>query len=328
MGKGQFYPSCSVRRFLASVVQRLISLKKHYFELLWGDDLWKLIVEETNKYAAQQRRQNPPPPNAPRWKEVDVSTMKAFIGLTFVMGILRLPTRNDYWRSSKRMFKTSFGSVMSRDRFNLIWRYLHFADNEAPETNTPDKLQKVRPLITYLNNTFQAQYQPHGDVTVDESMVKFKGRLGFRQYMPAKPTKWGIKLWSLYESRTGYLHKFQVYTGKENNTQEKGLSHRVVTDLLGHLQIKNIRVYFDNFYTGTELLTTLLAPGVYACGTVRSNRKGLQTDLMPKKLNLQKHLFRIAQKDDLTFCTWMDTKPVLMLSNFHNPMAVGYVNRR
>ena len=167
-------------------------------------------------------------------------------------------------------------------------------------------------------------YNPDENVTVDESMVKFKGRLSFRQYLPAKLVKWGIKIWSLAESKTGYLHRFQVYTGKENNTQEKGLPHRVVSELVSHLHYTNVRVYMDNYYTGVDLLTSLHARGIYACGTIRRNRKGLPA----LDTKLEKHEFQVAQKDDLTFCLWQDTKPVAVLSNFHDPKAVAYVKRR
>ena len=153
-------------------------------------------------------------------------------------------------------------------------------------------------------------------------MVKFKGRLAFRQYLPSKPTKWGVKIWTLEESMTGYMSRFQIYTGKEDN-QEKGLSHRVVTDLMGHFQDKNIRLYMD---TSVDLLNELSIRGIYACGTICSNRKGLPVDLLPKNTNLQKHQFVVAQKNELSLCNWMDT--VLVLLNFHSPTDVGYVNLR
>lgn len=298
----------------------------HYFDAIWGPQMWQRLVTETNRYADQERTRNPPPPHAPKWKPVDMPTMKAFIGLVFCMGILRLPARNDYWRQKKRMFCTSFNDIMPRDRFNLIWRYLHLHNNED-RLPRPDKLHKIRWMLNYLNHQFLEAYVPDGYVTVDESMIKFKGRLSFRQYLPAKPIKWGVKVWSLAESKTGYLHKFQVYTGKEDG-QDKGLTHRVVTDLVGHLQNTNVHVFMDNFYTSMPLLQELLMRGIYACGTVRSNRKGLPVELLPKNIRLEKHQYKVAQKDDLTFCSWMDTKPVLVLSNYHDPQAVGYVNRR
>jgi hypothetical protein len=50
--------------------------------------------------------------------------------------------------------------------------------------------------------------------------------------------------------------------------------------------------------------------------------------LLPKQLKLNKHEFKVAQKDELTFCVWQDTKAVCVLSNFHDPESQGTVNRR
>ena len=120
----------------------------HYFELLWDDEMWRQLVTETNRYAEQERRKNPPLPKSPKWMPVDVDTMKAFIGLRLAMGIIRLPSRHNYWRQNKFMFVTSFNNIMSRDRFDLIWRYLHLHDKETPEdAGQHDKLKKIRWLV-------------------------------------------------------------------------------------------------------------------------------------------------------------------------------------
>ena len=187
---------------------------------------------------------------------------------------------------------------------------------------------KIRWFVDFLNKQFQSVYIPYGKYTVDESMIRFKGRLAFRQYLPAKPIKWGVKVWVLAESDTGYLSRFQVYTGREPGGQERGLTHRVVTDLVDHLYGQYTQVYFDNFYTSTDLLSYLKVRQMYACGTVRSNRKNLPTALLPKNVKLQKHEYKVAQKDELSYVVWQDTKPVCVLSNFHDPTAVGTVSRR
>lgn len=49
----------------------------HYFDILWGQELWKHLVTETNRYAEQERTRNPPPPFAPKWTPVDVPTTVA-----------------------------------------------------------------------------------------------------------------------------------------------------------------------------------------------------------------------------------------------------------
>lgn len=64
--------------------------------------------------------------------------------------------------------------------------------------------------------------------------------------------------------------------------------------------------------------------GLDACGTIRAGRRGIP----PKPCNLPKHGYQVAQKDDLTFCAWQDTKVVMVLSNFHDPTATGKVLRR
>lgn len=163
---------------------------------------------------------------------------------------------------------------MPRDRFMQIWGYLHLQNN-AEQPQRPDKLWKIRWFVDFLNEKFKELYVPYDNATVDESMIKFKGRLGFRQYLPAKPTKWGVKVWTLAESDTGYLHCFQVYTGREEGRQEKGLSYRVVMDLCSHMFGSNLTVYMDNYYTSPELLRDLHLRGIMACGTVRSNHKRL-----------------------------------------------------
>ena len=96
-----------------------------------------------------------------------------------------------------------------------IFRYLHLQDNKAHDVDRSDKLWKVRWFLDYLKDRFQELYEVNGFVSVDESMVKFKGRLSFRQYLPLKPTKWGIKVWVMAESSTGYVSNFQVYTGRK-----------------------------------------------------------------------------------------------------------------
>ena len=58
-------------------------------------------------------------------------------------------------------------------------------------------------------------------------MVPYKGRSSLKQYMPKKPVKRGLKVWVRADSVTGYISRFQIYTGKKST--EKGLGARVVT---------------------------------------------------------------------------------------------------
>jgi hypothetical protein len=93
------------------------------------------------------------------------------------------------------------------------------------------------------------EYNPHRDVSIDEAMIGFSGRLGFKQYVPLKPTKRGIKVWVRADPHNGYVGDFQVYTGRTDNTPEINLGGRVVLDLMQPLLDLGYHVYTDSFFT-------------------------------------------------------------------------------
>ena len=88
---------------------------------------------------------------------------------------------------------------MSRDRFKLILKFLHFNDNSTYDPNDPDRdrLHKVRPFLDLIRNRFQRVYKPGKNLSVDESLILFKGRIHFRQYIKTKRARFGIKLYEL-----------------------------------------------------------------------------------------------------------------------------------
>ena len=65
-----------------------------------------------------------------------------------------------------------------------------------------------------LLDNFRAAYNLGREISIDESMIGFKGRLYFIQYMPKKPIKWGMKAFVLADSSSGYTHTWRLYAGK------------------------------------------------------------------------------------------------------------------
>ena len=93
---------------------------------------------------------------------------------------------------------------------------MHLADNEAYVAKGQpghDPLYKLRPFLESFIANCQAAYNPNRELSVDEAMVGFKGRLAFIQYLPNKPTKWGMKAYVLADSITGYVLNWRLYTG-------------------------------------------------------------------------------------------------------------------
>ena len=77
------------------------------------------------------------------------------------------------------------------------------------------RMDKVMTLCDALIHNFQANYKPAQNLAVDESMVGFRGRFGPKQYMANKPTKYGIKAFTLASSDQGYLLNILLYVGAD-----------------------------------------------------------------------------------------------------------------
>ncbi|CAH1972725.1 unnamed protein product [Acanthoscelides obtectus] len=119
-------------------------------------------------------------------------------------------------------------------------------------------------------------------LVIDESMVPFRGRLKFRQYIPNKTHRYGVKLYKLCTS-SGYTYNLKVYTGEGDMQPELGHAQSIVLKLLEDVNPKEGRIlYADNFYSGIPLVKTLLNQKCLYCDTLRSNRKGVPKEFTKK----------------------------------------------
>jgi len=55
---------------------------------------------------------------------------------------------------------------------------------------------------------------PGTNTCIDEQLYSYRGRCAFKQYMPSKPAKCGIKFWSFVGVKSGYLLDTNIYLGK------------------------------------------------------------------------------------------------------------------
>ena len=140
----------------------------------------------------------------------------------------------------------------------------------------------------HLGKHFQDMLQPEAHQLIDEHMCKFKEKIIMRQYMKNKPIKWGFKFWFYCGAKSGYLCEFNMYLGKKGNTKF-GLSESVALSLCQMLKDTHCFVFFDNFFTSPTLLVKLLEMGIYATGTVRTNRKNVPVLKHDKEMRRSKH---------------------------------------
>lgn len=303
-------------------IPEIVEYPHEVFLALFTEEIVENIVFQTNLYATQKGK-----PFKPTFKE----ELLQFLAINILMGVKPLPSYKDYWSSRDILRDTYISSKMSRNRFSWLLGHIHLNDNALlPSRTSPnfDKLYKLRPFLDLIGNSFQNSYKPGEYQSVDESMIRFKGRSSLKQYMPQKPIKRGYKVW-VRADVNGYICEFQIYTGKVDNLKtETGLGERVVKDLSKSLAGKYYKIFFDNYFTSVSLMTSLLKDSIYASGTVRINRKFLPTDICEdKQLSRGENDWR-QTPDGLLFTKWKDQKGIHFLSNYHNPNEITSVNRR
>ena len=101
-----------------------------------------------------------------------------------------------------------FLNIMSRDRYLQFLRFLHFVDNNNvpyPADANRDKLWKLRAFFNALLATFIAVYAPSQNLSLDETLIKFKRRVQFRKFLPLKRSRFGLKGFVVADSATGYV---------------------------------------------------------------------------------------------------------------------------
>jgi len=89
------------------------------------------IDTETNRYARQtldstditdRSRLN-------SWTDVTSEDIRIYLALTILMGLSNLPSITDYWSMNPLYHNNIYHAVMSRNRYQIISRFLHFNDN-------------------------------------------------------------------------------------------------------------------------------------------------------------------------------------------------------
>ncbi|XP_069187203.1 piggyBac transposable element-derived protein 4-like [Procambarus clarkii] len=80
---------------------------------------------------------------------------------------------------------------------------LHFENNSNEDRH--DRLWKVRKMFSDMRGKFRDYFVPGQNVVIDKSLVLFKGRLAFKQYIPSKRDRFGLKFFVLCDCETGIV---------------------------------------------------------------------------------------------------------------------------
>jgi hypothetical protein len=291
-------PSCSV------LPRHRAMTEMGYLQCFLTQEMVSTIATNTNLYAASKQ--------APAGWATTAEEVWLFIAVHIFMGIVVLPSMDSYWSEEWR--QQYVVNAFSRHRFRELQRYFHIAE-PTPSGVKYTVVQKIQPLYDACTRIFKESFIPPQDLTLDETMVRFKGRSSWKTVIKGKPTPIGYKLYTV--ASHGYLLAFDIYKGKGGYRVAQGVIHHTVTELIKPWAGKNYILYLDNLYTSPDLCDHLLRMGVRSCGTFRPNRERLPAGVKAAKKSLKEGEWKAWQRGHLGCIVWRDKKPVLMLSTHH-----------
>ena len=112
-------------------------------------------------------------------------------------------------------------------------------------------------------------------------LLKFRGRCSFRQYMPSKPGRYGIKFWILADVQNNYCYNTMPFLGKDGDKVADDLGATVVKKLVEPLHNSGRNITCHRYFTGVETLKII---NLTVVGTVMPNRKHSPVKLTKKQV--------------------------------------------
>nr|CAH7756308.1 unnamed protein product [Callosobruchus chinensis] len=143
------------------------------FEKIFDDEVFQFLADQSNLYAAFKNC-NPSP-------NITANEMRCFIAILIVSGYNKVPSKRSFWDSGADLRNQMVYEAMRRDRFDIIMRYLHCADNN--DLDKQDKMAKLRPFMELLKLRFKNHFIPEREIDYDESMIEYFGRHGYKQFI-------------------------------------------------------------------------------------------------------------------------------------------------
>lgn len=291
---------------------------------LFTEEMLAMIVEYTNQYIDSIRSKFSRERDV---KYTDLIEIKAFIGLLYLAGAYRGNRQNleELWGKEGDGIE-KFGLVMNIKRFKTLMRCLRFDDRKTREDRKKiDRLAPIRDIFLKFVKNCQESYIPGENVTIDEMLPGFRGNCPFRQYIPSKPNKYGIKFFALVDAKMYYTYNMEIYAGKQPegpfciSNKASDVVYRMVEPLSG--SGRNITA--DNWFTDIDLVDNLKKKKLSYVGTVRKNKKQLPSEFVATKRREQfTSLFGFSDGKTLVSYVPRPNKNVILISTLHNDNTI------
>lgn len=288
------------------------------FSLFFDDSVILIITKSTNikiqvvqnKYSRERDA-----------KETDETEIRAVIGILILAGVSKSGRQNilKLFDDTKGTGIETIYLAMSSQRFSFLMRNLRF-DNftDREQRREIDKLAAIRELFEIILQNFQTNFIPSEYLTIDEQLIAFRGRCSFRQYIPSKPARYGIKIFALVDVKNAYTYNLEVYVGTQPDGPYKinNSPNNVVTRLVQPIEGTKRNITIDNWFTSLPLVLQLLEDKkLTVVGTMRRNKTCIPKQFVdPKNRPINSSLFGFHKDCTLTSYVPKKNKVVIAVS--------------
>ena len=230
-----------------------------FVQLFLTKELLAYFVDETNDYARYCREELHVTLSY-KWHRCNMTDMAHYLWLLVLFGLLICGDVRQYWHHGFFMATPNVSGLMTRDAFLAMDQYFHIFNRRAIPRGNQDKLILVRPLMEYLQDQCRMLVVPLKNLSLDEGLLAYKGRLSIKVYNPKKPKKYGVKFFFVTKSHTGYVLDFSIYSGVFSTLRD------TVLQLVDRFRDKGYHLFMDNYYNSIALAQELSMWGSTAVG--------------------------------------------------------------
>jgi len=252
------------------------------FELFFDDAVITEIVTWTNQEIENVKTSYTSKPGF--MYGTSVTEIRALIGILLFLGATRSSNEStaSIWAKDGTS-KPICIAAMSQKCFLFLVYCLRFDDSTTrTQRRADDKLVPIRNIEDKFVVAFETNYTPGTGCTVDESLHGFRGMCSFKQYIPNKPSKYGIKVYLLADSKTFYLVSSKIYTGAGTHAPELPVPTQAVLDLVPSVSRTSRNISTDNYYTSTPLAMELKNQKLSLVGTMKKNKACIPPNILVK----------------------------------------------
>ena len=294
------------------------------FLLLITDEMIEEIVGCTNMYITAVRS------NYDRKRDAKILTkteLMAFLGLLVLSGVKRAEHVSflELWATDGSGIEI-FRACMSYNRFLLLLLAIRFDDKTTwSQRKETDKLAAIQYILDEFVQNCKNTYCLTEFLTIDETLVLFRGRCSFIQYIPSKPAKYGVKIFALCDAKIYFTGNLEVYCGKQpTGPHEVSNSPAdIVERLISHLKGTCRNLTTNNWYTSYTLAMSLLQDKITPVRTLKKNKREIPAEFLPNKQKpISSSMFGFQKHATLVSFTPKKNKSVVLLSTMHRDAKV------